>query len=67
MVRSNRSIWHCDKCTMVISFHAQEMWAEYKRGDKNWAEFIVRDKNMISGQNPASSAPMAEAVLAAVK
>jgi putative intracellular protease/amidase len=40
--------------------------ANYKRGDKNWGEFIVRDGNMISGQNPASTAPMAESVIAAL-
>ena len=41
--------------------------ANYTRGEKNWGEFIVRDRNMISGQNPASTAPMAEAVIEDLK
>lgn len=47
----------------LLASRLRECGANYKRGDKNWGEFIVRDGNMISGQNPASTAPMAEAVI----
>lgn len=39
--------------------------ANYVRSNKNWEPFVVRDGHLISGQNPASSAPMAEAVIQA--
>lgn len=47
----------------LLASRLRECGAVYQRGDKNWGEFIVRDRNMISGQNPASTAPMAEAVI----
>jgi hypothetical protein len=42
--------------TWLLASRLRKSGADYKRGNKNWAEFIVRDKNMISGQNLASSA-----------
>jgi putative intracellular protease/amidase len=39
--------------------------ARYDKG-ANWGAHVVRDGNLLSGQNPASSAPLAEAVLAAL-
>ncbi len=30
---------------------------------QNWAPFVIEDANLITGQNPASSAPVAEALL----
>lgn len=47
----------------LLASRLRQCGANYKRGQKNWGEFIVRDRNMISGQNPASTAPMAEAVI----
>ena len=41
--------------------------ADYQRAPKNWEAFIVMDENLISGQNPASSAPMADAVIEALE
>jgi putative intracellular protease/amidase len=40
--------------------------ANYQRGEKNWGAYVVRDGNLISGQNPASSIPMAESIIAAL-
>jgi putative intracellular protease/amidase len=40
--------------------------AAYEKGP-NWAAYIVRDANLITGQNPASSAALAEAVIAALR
>jgi putative intracellular protease/amidase len=39
--------------------------ARYDKGP-NWGAHVVKDGNLLSGQNPASSAPLAEAVLAAL-
>lgn len=47
----------------LLASKLRQCGAIYKRGEKNWGEYIVRDRNMISGQNPASTAPMAEAVI----
>lgn len=33
----------------------------------NWGAFVVRDGNLLTGQNPASTAPLAEAVIAALR
>ncbi|MAW99718.1 MAG: type 1 glutamine amidotransferase domain-containing protein [Sphingomonas sp.] len=35
--------------------------AVYEKGP-NWGPYVVTDRNLLSGQNPASSAPLAEAV-----
>jgi putative intracellular protease/amidase len=47
----------------LLASRLRQCGANYTRGEKNWGAFIVRDRNMISGQNPASTAPMAEAVI----
>jgi len=51
----------------LLASRLRECGAKYERGEKNWGAFVVRDRNMISGQNPASSEPMADAVLEAIK
>jgi len=51
----------------LLASRLRQCGANYKRGEKNWGEYIVRDRNMISGQNPASTAPMAEAVVEDLK
>lgn len=40
--------------------------ARFEQGP-NWGAFIVRDGNLLTGQNPASSAPLAEAVIEALR
>lgn len=47
----------------LLASRLRQCGAVYQRGEKNWGAFIVRDGNMISGQNPASSIPMAEAII----
>jgi putative intracellular protease/amidase len=44
----------------------RERGARYEQGPTNWESFVVRDGRLISGQNPASSGAMADAVLAAL-
>lgn len=36
---------------------------EYQKAEDPWAPFVVEDKSLITGQNPASSAGVAQAVL----
>lgn len=40
--------------------------AVYEKGP-NWGAFVVTDRNLMSGQNPASTAPLADAVIAALQ
>ncbi|MBL7683909.1 MAG: type 1 glutamine amidotransferase domain-containing protein [Flavipsychrobacter sp.] len=47
----------------LLASRLRQCGAVYQRGDKNWGAFIVHDRNLISGQNPASSIPMAEAII----
>jgi putative intracellular protease/amidase len=51
----------------LLASRLRQCGANYKRGEKNWGEYIVRDRNLISGQNPASTAPMADAVVEDLK
>ncbi len=48
----------------LLASRLRQCGANYKRGEKNWDAFVVTDGNVISGQNPASSVPMAEAIIA---
>ena len=43
-----------------------EIGAQFHEGDP-WAPFLVVDRNLITGQNPASSAPVAAQLLEALK
>jgi putative intracellular protease/amidase len=47
----------------LLASRLRQCGANYKRGEKNWGAFVVTDGNIISGQNPASSIPMAEAII----
>ena len=40
--------------------------AVYEKGP-NWGAYVVRDDNLLTGQNPASTAPLADAVIAALR
>lgn len=55
-----------DNAPWLLATSLREHGANYVRGAENWAPFVVRDGQLISGQNPASSAPMAAAVLDAL-
>jgi len=50
----------------LLATRLRERGARYERGPVSWEPFVVRDGRLISGQNPASSGPMADAVLAAL-
>lgn len=52
--------------TEIVPFLVEDMLIEnkgiYVKGD-DWGSFIVQDKNLFTGQNPASSAAVAEAMM----
>jgi putative intracellular protease/amidase len=56
--------------TKVVPFLVEDMLKAnggiYSKGD-DWAPYVVTDGNLITGQNPASSAPAAEAALLYLK
>nr|WP_321414760.1 type 1 glutamine amidotransferase domain-containing protein [uncultured Allomuricauda sp.] len=56
-----------DNAPWLLASTLRKYGADYQRGPKNWEAFIVKDENLISGQNPASSAPMADAVIEALE
>lgn len=54
-----------DNAPWLLASTLRERGAHYEQGP-NWDAYVVRDGRLISGQNPASSGPMADAVLAAL-
>ena len=51
----------------LLATRLRESGAQYERGAASWEPHVVQDGRLISGQNPASSGPMADAVLAALR
>ena len=41
--------------------------ANFKRSNRNWSPNVVEDGPLITGQNPASAAPIADALIARIK
>lgn len=54
-----------DNAPWLLADTLRKYGAVYEKGP-NWGPYIVRDRNLISGQNPASTGPLAQAVLAAL-
>lgn len=54
-----------DNAPWLLAETLRKAGAIYEKGP-NWGAFVVVDGNLMSGQNPASSAPLAEAVLKAL-
>jgi putative intracellular protease/amidase len=52
-----------DNAPWLLARTLRDMGAKYEKGP-NWGPFVVRDGHLLSGQNPASTAPLADAVLA---
>jgi len=50
----------------LLAQRLRELGGKYEQGP-NWAPFVVRDGRLISGQNPASSAAVADEVIAALR
>lgn len=51
-----------DNAPWLLATRLRELGARYERGPQ-WQAYVVRDGNLITGQNPASTALVAEAVL----
>ncbi|HEU4689511.1 MAG TPA: hypothetical protein VFS23_14155, partial [Vicinamibacterales bacterium] len=52
-----------DNAPWLLADTLRKSGARYEKG-KNWAPYVVKDGNLLSGQNPASTAPLVGAVLA---
>ena len=55
-----------DNAPWLLADTLRKSGAAYEKGP-NWGPYVVTDGNLLSGQNPASSAPLAQAVLAALR
>ena len=52
-----------DNAPWLLAKTLRDLGAKYEKGP-NWGPFVVQDGHLLSGQNPASTAPLADAVLA---
>jgi putative intracellular protease/amidase len=55
-----------DNAPWLLADMLRRLGAKYSQGP-NWESFVVRDGHLITGQNPASSAALADAVIAALQ
>jgi putative intracellular protease/amidase len=55
-----------DNAPWLLADTLRKSGAAYEKGP-HWGAFVVRDGNLLSGQNPASSAPLAQAVIEALR
>ncbi|MEU9187053.1 type 1 glutamine amidotransferase domain-containing protein [Streptomyces sp. NPDC048484] len=51
-----------DKATWLLQDRLVEIGADFQEGEP-WAPYVVVDRNLVTGQNPASSAPLAAELL----
>jgi putative intracellular protease/amidase len=51
-----------DVVPFSLADELREVAAGFEHG-KNWESFVIMDDNLVTGQNPASSAPAAHALL----
>lgn len=51
-----------DKAKWLLQDRLVELGADFHEGEP-WAPFVITDRNLITGQNPASSAPLAAELL----
>lgn len=54
-----------DNAPWLLANTLRKSGAAYEKGP-NWGAYVVTDGNLLSGQNPASSEPLADAVLKAL-
>jgi putative intracellular protease/amidase len=50
----------------VLEFELERLGSKYRKASVAWDACVVEDRNLVTGQNPYSSAPLAEAFLARV-
>ncbi|WP_030704990.1 MULTISPECIES: type 1 glutamine amidotransferase domain-containing protein [unclassified Streptomyces] len=51
-----------ERAKWLLQDRLVELGADFQEGEP-WAPFIITDRNLITGQNPASSAPLAQELL----
>ncbi|MFD7744576.1 type 1 glutamine amidotransferase domain-containing protein [Streptomyces sp. NPDC059698] len=51
-----------DRAKWLLQDRLVGLGADFREGEP-WAPFIITDRNLITGQNPASSAPLADEIL----
>ncbi|MFJ5652906.1 type 1 glutamine amidotransferase domain-containing protein [Streptomyces microflavus] len=51
-----------EKAEWLLQDRLVELGADFQEGEP-WAPFVIVDRNLVTGQNPASSAPLAEELL----
>ena len=54
-----------DNAPWLLADTLRQRGARYEQGP-NWQPFLVRDGNLLTGQNPASSQPLADAIVTAL-
>jgi putative intracellular protease/amidase len=50
----------------VLQFELERLGARYEKAEDIWGSHVVEDRNIITGQNPHSSAAIAEALVRAL-
>jgi putative intracellular protease/amidase len=55
-----------DTVPFLVADRLRQRGGQYRRGD-DWGTHVEIDGNLVTGQNPASSAPAAEALLDLLK
>jgi putative intracellular protease/amidase len=54
-----------DNAPWLLADTLRKAGAAYEKGP-DWGAYVVADGNLLTGQNPASTAPLTDAVLAAL-
>jgi len=52
---------------MVLELELKRLGVNYSKGAYPWASYVVRDRNILTGQNPYSSEAVGEAFLDLLK
>ncbi|MFD7159536.1 type 1 glutamine amidotransferase domain-containing protein [Kribbella sp. NPDC059898] len=55
-----------DQAPWLLEDRMGELGGRFEAGETPWAPYVIQDGNLYTGQNPASSRPLAEALVAAV-
>ncbi|WP_431263065.1 type 1 glutamine amidotransferase domain-containing protein [Roseateles chitinivorans] len=61
-----REFGTADNAPWLLAATLRKAGAKYEKGP-NWGAYVVKDGNLLTGQNPASSAPLADAVIEALR
>lgn len=59
-------MWSATNALWLLANALRKSGAIYEKGP-NWGAFVVEDGNLLTGQNPASTASVADAVVIAIR